>query len=959
MKKISRFVPFLGVAALAVALGSTTGCDSERRQRLKEERAALKACAELLESGLRPIAANRAERFLGKVEEATARCRGGDHAAEFRSSPWNDWANYWGAADASSMGPDLIEGLEHLNATGRGVDGALLDLEYQRIELIKFNLFDNYTYPQYSEGRDGVPGPALRVWDEMRLPPEHPNYVEVGAGAEQQLCNGQLIRHRTVDGICNDMKNPLMGSTGTLFARNVQFETSFPRLGETEMVRNRHGDRLDLLKPDPQLISRKLFTREQGEDSANCKKGYGLGGNSKESGCDYQEAPFMNVLAAFWIQFMNHDWFSHIDEGKNSPEMMALGCDSPEAREAGCRPEDRMDKALVADEPPASTFASADGDRFARAPRTFRNTNTAWWDGSQIYGYDERSRSRVKRDPSDAAKLLMMPRSERADAGDDSGYLPILASSDPMLPQWKGQAATGFPDNWTVGMAFYHNVFAREHNAFVDGFRGQAAATPDDDSGLRDPASPDDPITYAEVSADELFEVARLVVSAEIAKIHTIEWTTQLLYNEPLYRAMNANWGGLFGENEVVDRALARVFKRLQESENEKAVTTAFSVFASGPGILGLGSEVYADGSLLRKLSEEGKQDIWSLSNPEHVNGGVNHFGSPFNFPEEFMTVYRLHPLVPDLIEYRDHADPDKIQKKYPVVESFRGPATEVVNETGLTNLGLSMGRQRLGALTLNNHAQFLQNLKMERLGESAQLDVAALDLIRDRERGIPRFNEFRRQYGLKQLTSFDDFVDYRLAADHPERKRQESYVKVMRDIYGQHQCDASKVITEAQYDDEGRPINDCLGHPDGSMIDNIEDVDTVVGWLAEGPRPHGYAISETQFVVFIINASRRLFSDRFFTSSYRPEFYTQYGLDWVNHNGPGEKKWEKGEPNGHRQEVSPMKRVLQRTLPELKAELDPVINVFDPWNRDRGEYYSLAWTPRPGAEADESFQNK
>ena len=32
----------------------------------------------------------------------------------------------------------------------------------------------------------------------------------------------------------------------------------------------------------------------------------------------------------------------------------------------------------------------------------------------------------------------------------------------------------------------------------------------------------------------------------------------------------------------------------------------------------------------------------------------MNHFGSPFNFPEEFITVYRLHSLVPDLIEYRD-----------------------------------------------------------------------------------------------------------------------------------------------------------------------------------------------------------------------------------------------------------------------------------------------------------------
>ena len=46
------------------------------------------------------------------------------------------------------------------------------------------------------------------------------------------------------------------------------------------------------------------------------------------------------------------------------------------------------------------------------------------------------------------------------------------------------------------------------------------------------------------MSNDELFEIARLVVAAEIAKIHTIEWTTQLLYDEPLYAGKNANWSG-------------------------------------------------------------------------------------------------------------------------------------------------------------------------------------------------------------------------------------------------------------------------------------------------------------------------------------------------------------------------------------------------------------------------------
>ncbi|HSR41148.1 MAG TPA: peroxidase family protein, partial [Longimicrobiales bacterium] len=285
--------------------------------------------------------------------------------------------------------------------------------------------------------------------------------------------------------------------------------------------------------------------------------------------------------------------------------------------------------------------------------------------------------------------------------------------------------------------------------------------------------------------------------------------------------------------------------------------------------------------------------------------------------------------------------------------------ATAAMRDEGLGDWAVTMGRQRLGALTLRNHPLFLQNLPMPRLAargsETGRLDVVALDVLRDRERGVPRFNEFRRQYGLKTLTSFDDFTDTRLSEDSPARRRQEELADALREVYGQHTCDDSKVISEVQHLN-GRPITDCLGHPDGTVVDNVEDVDAVVGWLAESRRPHGFAISETQFTVFIINASRRLFSDRFFTSSFRPEFYGHLGVEWVTNNGPDGVVMEEGEPNGHEQEVSPMKRVLLRAMPELDEELDGVVNAFDPWARDRGEYYSLEWTPRPGAEDDPAF---
>ncbi|TAL08577.1 MAG: hypothetical protein EPO02_12530 [Nitrospirae bacterium] len=151
----------------------------------------------------------------------------------------------------------------------------------------------------------------------------------------------------------------------------------------------------------------------------------------------------------------------------------------------------------------------------------------------------------------------------------------------------------------------------------------------------------------------------------------------------------------------------------------------------------------------------------------------------------------------------------------------------------------------------------------------------------------------------------------------------------------------------------------DCLGYPDGALIDNIEDLDTVVGWLAEFPRPHGFAISETQFQVFILNASRRLYSDRFLTSSFTPAFYSTLGHQWVIDNGPDGTVLEKGMPNGHKMEILPLKRVLLRTIPELEPELERVVNVFDPWARDRGKYYSLQWKPRAGAKSDEAFKEE
>ena len=163
----------------------------------KEEQESLKACASLVLDGFRKIADTRDVRFQGKVKDATALCRGGQMALQFRNTPWVDWSNYWGAGDATTRPHGLI------TAGGpslRGINGALFDLEYQRIELIKFNLFDNNkTYEAYVTGRDGEAGPVLNTWPEMRLPPE-PSRLHTAVGATgSRSVKGDLIRFRTLD----------------------------------------------------------------------------------------------------------------------------------------------------------------------------------------------------------------------------------------------------------------------------------------------------------------------------------------------------------------------------------------------------------------------------------------------------------------------------------------------------------------------------------------------------------------------------------------------------------------------------------------------------------------------------------------------------------------------------------------------------------------------------------------
>jgi hypothetical protein len=87
--------------------------------------------------------------------------------------------------------------------------------------------------------------------------------------------------------------------------------------------------------------------------------------------------------------------------------------------------------------------------------------------------------------------------------------------------------------------------------------------------------------------------------------------------------------------------------------------------------------------------------------------------------------------------------------------------------------------------------------------------------------------------------------------------------------------------------------------------------VDTIIGMFAE-KRPAGFAFSDTAFRIFIVMASRRLNSDRFFTTHLTPEVYSPVGYRWLTEND--------------------FTTVLLRHHPQLRPSLAGVANPFAPW---------------------------
>lgn len=444
---------------------------------------------------------------------------------------------------------------------------------------------------------------------------------------------------------------------------------------------------------------------------------------------EFLPARSLNLLAAAWIQFQVHDWVTHarhkLGENNGAHDVVVpLPAGTPPWAN---RPDGRATREMRIGGNRALTSANTS--------ELFGNESSHWWDASQVYGASADKAQQLR----EGAKLIL-----------EDGHLPAVAS---------GGALTGFNESWWLGLSLMHTLFAREHNLLCDELRARNASWSD----------------------ERIYQTARLIVSALIAKFHTVEWTPAILATDALHTAMNLNWFGPRPSD-----WLTRLGLWLTDVHALKGI-------------------------------------------PETL---PDHHAAPYSLTEEFVTVYRMHPLIPDDYVFCSSATGERTKNLS--FNEIQGSAAETaMRDIGMNDGLYSFGIAHPGAITLHNFPRSLQSF----VREGERIDLSVVDLVRTRRRGVPRYNAFRKALHKQPVRDFSEMTS------SPESNR------ILKEVYG-----------------------------------DPDKVDTVVGLLGETP-PNGFGFSDTAFRIFILMASRRLQSDRFLTVDFRPEIYTAFGLDWIAQN--------------------------------------------------------------------------
>ena len=385
-----------------------------------------------------------------------------------------------------------------------------------------------------------------------------------------------------------------------------------------------------------------------------------------------------------------------------------------------------------------------------------RSGATHWFDGSQVYGSDEAwaQQLRTRTDSgTPGAKLRvcddgLLPKYRPGQRPRAGGPLDLFCGAEGGGGSRGGPAVflTGDSPRSSlhIGLLLFHHLWAHEHNYIVD----QLAAR------------------YPAMTNEELYRTARLIVAAEIAKVHTVEWTAQM---------------------------------------------------TSDP------------------VSAEFVRRIWDtrVGDPKSYRPD-----RAFAVSEEFLASYVLHEIVPPEFSIVDSAGRE-VERLAFVQDLFGLGGQQKLEQYGPARLFDSFGRNPMGLIyPFNVSDQFRRFRGFEPLvhthppDDAGYLDLAAIPLARERDARVPTYNDVREAVNEPRLKSIDEI------SSDPD------VVAALKELYK-----------------------------------SVDDIEYGVGFKAES-RPSSWALTTTQVATFLPVVVYRLLADRFYTKDYRPEIYTQYGID-------------------------------------------------------------------------------
>ncbi len=327
---------------------------------------------------------------------------------------------------------------------------------------------------------------------------------------------------------------------------------------------------------------------------------------------------------------------------------------------------------------------------------------TVWWDMSHLYGSDIETLAKIRSFPNGSkvlgGKIYLEGMDEEGNGGE---WLPLEK-----LPDGSKQILTGFGRNMTAPLEAEHTLYARHHNWVCGVLHSR----------------------HPKWSDNQLFQVARRVITMTYVKIHTGTWTHTLFANRAVVDGLNAN---LFGRAE---RKLPHFEKKIYRPKQ--------------------GNDPVAHGIAAGKVDKK---------KPE-VKG--KYFSKAYRFGHQIWVDELKCPPIGERVK--------EGVRKVNMTELRELEGHEFLKSEGLGNMYYYMMNTRLGAPVPGNTADFFRDMATE----AGVMNLFEQEIRKDRQRGNPSFTNYQRAHNIPPIQSWQDlFVK-------PNSQKSQETIRKLESLY-------------------------------------------------------------------------------------------------------------------------------------------------------------------------------